>query len=290
MDNNSILTSAERELLKYIGDSKVSALNWDYYFSPEILAEFKKIELFTPKIPAISIDKYPLLSVRNCIVSGSKLRSISKDKIPKMVDELALDRKKGEGIKTSDAEKKDYIDRFQKFPDCISDFGKSSEVAESMSDLIGANVFADYLKQNPANTEEERIGAFSYFLQAVCDINQLQNKYNSSIKRTPSVADLQEEIKKKSFLQVDPHARDLVRINELFLSQPEVAAAFNCKPHSNSECYKKFPTKIPGLEPLKISAPLVDSKNQEFKKVNYPSSTVENPSKDPELKSNNSTR
>lgn len=269
-----IMTSDEREILTYIGEAKETALNWDYYFSSELFNEFKRVELFTPKTPPVSYEKYPLLGARDCIVTGSKLRSVSKDKIPKMVDELALDRKKGEGLKTTDAEKKDYIQRFQKFPDCISDFGKSSEVAESMSDMIGANVFADYLRQNPIKTVEEKIGSLSFFLQEVCDLNQLNNNYKSSIKRTPSVADLQKEIKTKAFRQVDPHARNLVRINELFLAHPEVAAAFNCKPHSNSECYKKFPTKLPGLEPLKIDASVVKIKDPKPIDGDYSNSPV----------------
>lgn len=214
-NQSPLMTGEELAILNRIRQTKETALDIEYYFSPEVFGEFKKVELFTPKIQGVNFEKYPLLTVRDCIIKGSNLRSFSKNEIKEIVEKLASERKLITNTKTTEAE-----------------------------------------KQNPIKTDEQRLAAFSFYYQNVCDIKNQHGKFKSRLRRTPSILDLQAEIQVISQFHKDPHAKALVRINELFLAHPEVAATFNCKPHSNSECYKKFPTKLPGLEPLKISAPI----------------------------------
>lgn len=184
-------------------------------------------------------SNYPLDIEADCLVDTNQLRRISESDIPEFVFKLAQDRKRTHGYMTSKSEMQEITKVLSQNPDCISGYGVSNNLNESIADMFGSMLQADHLKENPPKNEFEKLIPTALFLENHCRDKDPNEILSLSPPGSSGLA-ISNEMKYRSQENLFVHDANGNRINRSYLGHPEIAAALNCAPSAISKCYDRL--------------------------------------------------
>ena len=201
--------------------------------SPEDIAYFEKIGLLDKISSGIPAKDYPLAEVYKCLTKskGGSFREKDEKDLRKKAEEIVAYR--SEVLGSSYNPKKDVekiVEAFKRYPQCDG-ISNRSQINEAVSDWVGTEVAADFIKGKKLETPNERLSAVGFYAILACLERRKMELSQASVPEVVAAAKHDWE------LLNDSHAASARRLSKVYLNHPDIKKALGCK--GGSHCRQK---------------------------------------------------
>jgi hypothetical protein len=217
--------------------------------STKDLAYFEKHGMIKKVSDRIERSDYPFADVYDCLTNpkGAAYEGFNAEKAMLTAQRVATLRKEKSPKVDLEKSKKDILKILSKYPDCDATT-RHSKVNEGMSDWMGANVVADYLSSTgkKLKTPGERLAPISFFAMYSC-IERDEMETSMKNARTDG-ARLKTVWEHYDLWAKDPHSTSGKRVEDLFISNPEIRSAWGCMDKTEPVCKHPKATTVAWVE------------------------------------------
>lgn len=193
----------------------------------EINAKLEELGALTRVTKDFSFTTYPFQAVSSCLSSslGGSFRSVASQReeaLQEIESSTVLSPREIEILKRG----------YKSNPECLIANFQPSQMGEAMSDWFGAQVTADFLKQNQP-TQKPNLDSTIFFSNVYCAGQNAENK-----------GSIYESIVKVLGNHMDAHPMAKDRIENIFLRNPTIAQVSGCAAEA-AECKNQSRTFAP---------------------------------------------
>lgn len=197
--------------------SKYAAIDFELVLgNADVVNDLINNEIIHKIQDGVSADKFPFKKEISCLVNKLNITDVTPKDIK--ANKKYLDRRiKGlEFDKIAKKSVQNYEAMVIKYPQCMKLTTHESQLGEASSDMFGGLIREKKLNESIPKSEEEKVAAFSTFIQSSCP---------NYPRRMASPVSTQNSLERLS----DSHPFDWERVEKILMNLPKMAEIYECK-------------------------------------------------------------
>jgi hypothetical protein len=217
------------ETMQRLGSAKeYTNLNFELFSNNEAKEHLIKKNYIEEVSKGIPFEKHPAFETNKCLVKEFGLREIASTDVEAGVMQFIHEYELLTGKKVDQEKIDEFKKKLLEQKNCSFGLTHKSQMNEVISDVYGAVVQQEYIKQNPSHSN--KLSQFAFFWGEICKKSPENQNQNNSLADILSAREVVFKEGQK------PHPENRKRVIAVNMQMPEVRKQFNCPLEGRSKC------------------------------------------------------